>query len=235
VRVYDQADFTSSTVSYFFNSIGGYSPAKLGLYQDIITNQIAQNHMNVLDMLNTKYFIVQNPANGHPEAQLNPGALGNCWFVKGFSFAKNADAEMAVLNRLNTRDSAVIDERFRSFAGNEPFFDSTATITMKENLNDKIIYESKSPTSQFAVFSEVYYPHGWDAYLDGRKVDYLRVNYLLRGMPVPAGNHTIEFRFEPRSVILGDKITMWFNILIYLMLVAGFILEFKKKKQETGS
>ena len=230
VRVFDQSDFSSSTISYYFNSIGGYSPAKLGLYQDIIANQITKGHINVLNMLNAKYFIVQNSASAPPDAQINPGALGNCWFVKGFSIAKNADEEMKVLDNLDTRDSAVIDERFKAIAGNQPVYDSTAKIVLKENLNDQITYESKASSNQFAVFSEIYYPHGWEAFIDGKKVDYCRVNYILRGMPVPAGAHTIEFRFEPRSVILGDKITMWFNILIYLMLIAGIVLEIRKKK-----
>ena len=230
VRVFDQSDFSSSTISYYFNSIGGYSPAKLGLYQDLIANQITKGHINVLNMLNAKYFIVQNSASAPPDAQINPDALGNCWFVKGFSIAKNADEEMKELDNLNTRDSAVIDERFKAIAGNQPVYDSTAKIVLKENLNDQITYESKATGNQFAVFSEIYYPHGWDAYIDGNKVDYCRVNYVLRGMPVPAGTHTIAFRFEPRSVILGDKITMWFNILIYLMLIAGIVLELRKKK-----
>jgi len=230
-RVYDQANFSSSTISYYFNSVGGYSPVKLGLYQDIISRQLSKGNMNVFNMLNTKYFITQNPANNQPDAQLNTGALGNSWFVKGFLFAKNADEEMKMLDNLNTKDSAVIDERFKSIAGNQPVFDSTATIIMKENLNDKIIYESKAASNQFAVFSEVYYPHGWNAYLDNKKIDYCRVNYVLRAMPVPAGNHTIEFRFEPESVILGDKITMWFNILLYLMLIAVIVLEFRKKNK----
>lgn len=232
-RVFDQASgdpFQSSVASYHFNDIGGYSPVKLALYQDIITRQLSRGNMNVFNMLNTKYFIVQNQATGQPDAQQNPNALGNVWFVKGFSLAKNADDEMRILDNLNTRDSAVVDERFKNIVGNQPQFDSTARIVMKENLNDRIVYESKSSTPQFAVFSEIYYPHGWDAYIDGRKAEYARVNYVLRGMPVPAGNHSIEFRFEPRSVILGDKITMWLSILIHIMLVGGLYLEFRKSK-----
>jgi hypothetical protein len=227
-RVYDQANFNSSAISYYFNSIGGYSPVKLGLYQDLISRQLAKGNMNVFNMLNTKYFIVTNPANNQPQAQLNPEAYGNCWFVKGLVFAKNADAEMKALDSLNLRDTAVIDERFKSVAGNPPVPDSTASIVLKEYLNDKIVYTSNAASNQFAVFSEVYYPHGWDAYIDGKKTAYCRVNYVLRGMPVPAGSHTIEFRFEPRSVILGDKITMWFNIILYLMIIAAIGWEIKK-------
>ena len=185
-------------------------------------------------MLNTKYFIAPNPTNNQPEAQLNPGAQGNCWFVKGLRIAKNADAEMKALDNLNTRDSAVIDERFKSIAGPQPLTDSSATIQMKEYLNDRIVYQTQSSANQFAVFSEVYYPHGWDAYIDGKKTDYCRVNYLLRGMPVPAGSHSIEFKFEPRSVFVGDKISMWFNTLLYLMLIGTIVYEFRKRKASQG-
>lgn len=232
-RVFDQADgdpFSSSVASYHFNAIGGYSPAKLALYQDIIERQLSKGNMNVFNMLNTRYFIMQNSANGQPMAQLNPAALGNAWFVKALVPAKNADEEMSVLDKLNTKDSAVFDIRFNEVVSKPFQYDSAATITLTENLNDIVRYESKAATPQFAVFSEVYYPHGWDAYIDGQKVAHARVNYVLRGMPIPAGTHKIEFRFEPRSVILSDKITMWFNILIYLLLAAGIFMEFRKKK-----
>lgn len=231
-RVFDQTPgdpFGDSRAAYHHNSIGGYSPAKLALYQDIIQRQLSTGNMQVFNMLNTKYFIAPNSTTGQPDAQINPGALGNVWFVKGIMFAKNADEEMNVLNTLNTKDSAVIDARYRSMTGSQPVPDSSATIRLIENLNDKITYQSSSRTNQFAVFSEVYYPHGWEAYVDGKRADYTRVNYVLRGMPVPAGNHTIEFRFQPRSVILGDKITMWLSILLYAMLITGLVLEFRRR------
>ncbi len=229
-RVFDQLDFSSSTISYYFNSIGGYSPAKLALYEDIIERQIDQGNINVLNMLNAKYFVVSNPSTRAPEAQLNPGALGNAWFVKGFKIAKNADDEMQTLTGLNTKDSAVIDERFKNIAGTQPVFDLAAKIQMTENITDKIVYKTSAASNQFAVLSEVYYPHGWDAFIDGKQVEYARVNYVLRGLPVPAGNHTIEFRFEPRSVVLGDKITMWMSVLLYLMMFAAVFLLVRKKK-----
>ncbi|MBC7901885.1 MAG: hypothetical protein H7Y27_00620 [Gemmatimonadaceae bacterium] len=238
VRVFDQASggdpFQSSTASYHHNSIGGYSPAKLALYEDLKIHQLQKGNMNVFNMLNTKYFIVQDPATGKPVAQLNPSALGNAWFVKGFRFAKNADEEMKALDNLNTRDSAVIDERYKSNATTQPQYDSTATIRLKSNEIDKIIYESKAGSNQFAVFSEIYYPHGWDAYIDGKKTEHIRVNYLLRGMYVPAGQHTIEFRFEPHAVIVGDKMTMWFSILLYLLLIAAIVLQIRKNKNRTA-
>lgn len=233
-RVFDQSagdPFSDARASYHHNSVGGYNPAKLALYQDIIERQLSKGNINVFNMLNTKYFITANPSTRQPEARINTGANGNAWFIKGLQFAKNADEEMNVLNTLNTRDSAVVDARYRNTAGTQISFDSTAAIRMIENLNDKITYKSSARMPQFAVFSEIYYPHGWDAYIDGKKTDYCRVNYVLRGMPVPAGSHTIEFRFEPRSVILGDRITMWFSILLYVLLVAMLILEFRKNQQ----
>lgn len=232
-RVFDQTSnspFEDSRTSYHHNSIGGYSPVKLALYQDIIERQLSKSNLQVYNMLNTKYFIAANSQGQQPEAQLNPEALGNAWFVKGIRFAKNADEEMNILSTLNTKDSVVIDTRFQKIAGNQPAFDSSASIELIQNLNDKISYKSRAANNQFAVFSEVHYPHGWNAYIDGKKTDYSRVNYVLRGMPVPSGDHTIEFRFEPRSVILGDKITMWLSVLLYLMLVAGLVLEFRNKR-----
>ncbi len=232
-RVFDQTandPFQDSRASYHHNSVGGYSPVKLALYQDIIQRQLSASNMQVYNMLNTRYFIVANRETGQPEPQLNPGALGNAWFVKGIRFAKNADDEMNILSMLPTKDSVVIDQRYRPLAGNQPAWDSAASIQLIENLNDKITYRSSSTADQFAVFSEVYYPHGWDAYIDGKKTPHIRVNYVLRGMQIPKGNHTIEFRFEPRSVILSDKITMWLSILLYITLIAGIAYEVRKNK-----
>ncbi len=234
-RVFDQASgdpFSSSRASYHFSSIGGYNPAKLALYQDIIEHQLAKGNMNVYNMLNTKYFIVQNPANRQSEAQLNPGALGNAWFVKSLGFARSADDEMNRLSTLNTRDSVITDERNKSVAGSQTAFDGAGSIELVEHLNDKVTYKSNSSSAQFAVFSEVYYPHGWDAYIDGKKADYTRVDYILRGMRVPAGSHNIEFRFEPRSVIVGNRITTAFTFLMYLALIAMVVLEWRAEQKK---
>ncbi|MEO6914444.1 MAG: hypothetical protein ABI151_01370, partial [Chitinophagaceae bacterium] len=233
-RVFDQtasSPFEDARASYHFNSIGGYSPAKLALYQDIIQRQLSNGNMETFNMLNTKYFITANQTNGQPEARKNPGALGNAWFVKNIRFAENADDEMNILNTLQVKDSAVIDKRFKSQITIMPQADSSAFIRMTENLNDKIDYESVSSKPGFAVFSEIYYPHGWDVFLDGKKTDYVRVDYLLRGMQIPAGNHKIEFRFEPRSVILGDKITMWLSILLYVVLIGGIAYEIRQQME----
>ncbi len=231
-RVFDQTaasgPFSDSRTSYFHQSVGGYSPAKLALYQDIIERQLSRGNMQVFGMLNTRYFISANPANQQPEAHINPDANGNAWFVKGIEYAKNADEEMNLLNTLNTKDSVVIDQRFKHIVTASPVYDSNASIQLIENLNDKISYRSNAATTQFAVFSEVYYPYGWNAFIDDKKVEFGRVDYVLRGMTVPAGQHLIEFRFEPRSVIVGDKITMVFSILMYLGVIAMIYFEYKR-------
>jgi len=233
-RVLDESGgnpFVDSRTSYYHNSLGGYSPAKLGLYQDIIDHQISKNNIQVLNMLNTKYVIVQNPSNGQPSVQINPGALGAAWFVKTLVFAKNADDEMHTLDKLNTKDSAVIDERFKAQVTAQPVYDSGAVITIQKNMNDSIVYTSNAASPQFAVFSEIYYPHGWEAYIDGQKTDYVRVDYVLRGMPVPAGKHTIEFRFAPKSYYTGNAISLWVNILLCVLLLAGIGVTLLKKKE----
>jgi hypothetical protein len=233
--VFDETDpqgpFQGSRASYFHNSIGGYHPAKLGLYQDIIEHQISRGNMEVFNMLNTKYFITQNPATGASMAQLNPNANGPAWFVKAIRFVPNADAEMNVLNTLHTKDSAVAQQKFASQVKQQPQFDSTATIKVTEYLNDKITYTSSSNTNQFAVFSEVYYPHGWNAYIDGQKADYIKVDYVLRGMSVPAGKHTIEFRFEPQSYKTANSLMLVASLLTFALLIAAIVFEFLRGRK----
>jgi hypothetical protein len=234
-RVFDQTEsFTQESRSaYFHNSIGGYHPAKLALYQDLIENQIAKNNMQVLNMLNTKYFIVSNPQNQQAMAIPNPEALGPVWFVKGIRYVDNADAEMAALDNFNPADTAIIDKREKAKVTVTPRFDSTASIRLLQNLNDKINYESRASTDQFAVFSEIYYPYGWKAFIDGKEVPIARVNYALRGISVPAGNHAIEFRFEPASKATGDMISLVLSILSWLLLIGAFVWEWRRSEKST--
>jgi len=231
-RVFNQtSDFSQeSLTSYHHNSIGGYSPAKLGLYQDLIMHQIAKGNMGVLNMLNTKYFI-GNTQDGRTIAQQNPGAFGPCWLVKGIKFVNSPNAEMLALDSTNVRDTAILNDTFKAVVKQQPVYDSSASIKITERQNDKITYASSAATPQFAVFSEIYYNRGWDAYIDGKKADYVKANYLLRGMELPAGKHTVEFRFEPKSYYTGNTITFWCAILIYLTLIATIILSFKKNKE----
>lgn len=226
-------DFTNeSNTAYHHNSIGGYHPAKLQIYQDLIENQIMKNNMQVLDMLNTKYFIVQNPQNGEPVAQMNPGAFGPCWFVKGIKFVADGKEEMKALDSTNLRDTAVVQTKFKSLIPSVPVYDSTASIRLIENKNDIINYESKSTGNQFAVLSEVYYPRGWNAFIDGKQTEIIKTNYALRGLFVPAGNHKIELRFEPKSYKLGNTILLISTILIYLIVFGGLFMNWKNSSKQ---
>jgi hypothetical protein len=229
-RIFNTDDpFNNAKPSYHHNSVGGYNPAKLSLYQDLIEHQLAKGNMKVFDMLNTRYFVVQDPQTGKTVAQRNVGALGTVWLVKGLRFVNNADEEMAALDNFNPKDTAVIDKRYQTQV-KIPLIDSTATIIQKENLNDVIRYESNAASPQFAVFSEVYYDKGWNAYIDGKQSDYIRVNYVLRGMNIPSGKHSIEFRFEPAAYKTGNKIALWSTVIALLVFLGSIFLIIKNKK-----
>lgn len=225
-------DFTNESITaYHHNSIGGYHPAKLQIYQDLIEHQIAKNNMQVLNMLNTKYVIVANPQTGQPIAQQNPGAFGPVWFVKGIKYVANGKEEMAALDSTNLRDTAVVQTKFKSSIANEPVADSTASIQLIENKNDIINYESNAATNQFAVFSEIYYTAGWNAYIDGKQAQIVKTNYALRGLAVPAGKHKIELRFEPKSYKLGDTLLLISSLLVYIIVLGGLFMAWKTSKQ----
>lgn len=232
-RVYDASDrslSSSARASNFHNSLGGYSPAKLGLYEDLRLNQLIKGNMQVFNMLNTRYFIAPDQRTNQLVAERNPNAFGPCWLVKSIHFVANGDEEMKALDSVNVRDTVIIQQKYASRIPFQPAPDTTASIRLVDNLLEKIDYKFTAKTNQFAVFSEIYYSEGWDAYIDGKKTDYLRVDYLLRGMPVPAGDHTIEFRFEPHSYKLGMLLNMWFSLAIYALLFAALYVEWRKGK-----
>jgi hypothetical protein len=225
-------DFTNESVtSYHHNSIGGYHPAKLQIYQDLIENQIGKNNIQVLNMLNTKYFIIQNPQNGQPVAQMNPGNFGPCWLVKGIKYVENGKEEMKALDSTDLRDTAVVQMKFKSLIPNAPVYDSASSIKLIENKNDIINYESQANSNQFAVFSEIYYTAGWNAFIDGKKAEIVKTNYALRGLAIPAGTHKIEFRFEPYFYKLGDRLDLIAAILTYLIVFGGLFMAWKTSKQ----
>jgi hypothetical protein len=226
-RVVDESGgnpFEDARASNFHHSLGGYSPAKLGLYQDLIENQLMKGNQQVYNMLNAKYFIVRDPRGGQPVAQLNPDAFGPCWLVKAIHFVKDGNEEMKALDSIGVRDTAVIQQRFASFVKAPPTIaDTSARIRLAKNDNDELTYTFSSRSDQFAVFSEIYYDKGWNAFIDGKRADYCRVDYVLRGMSIPAGEHTILFRFEPKSYARGQLITVWSSVLVYLLLIAAAI------------
>jgi heme/copper-type cytochrome/quinol oxidase subunit 4 len=225
-RVFNTASgrdpFQESRTSYYHNSIGGYNPAKIGIYDDLITYQLSNNtNPAVVNMLNTKYIIQTDPQTNAPVALQNPGRLGHAWFVQGIRFVNGPAAEMTALNQFNPRDTAIVDESYKAQLAGGFQFDSTASIVLKTFDNDALQYETNASTPQVAIFSEIYYPGGWHAYIDGKQVDYFKANYVLRGMLVPAGKHQIEFKFEPESFIWGSRISTIFSYLLLLLLAVA--------------
>ena len=216
------------STSYFHQSIGGYHAAKMMRYQELFEYQIAKNNMQVLNMLNTKYFIVDNDK-GEKQAQQNPDANGNAWFVENVKVVNSANSELQILDSLNTKVSAVIDKSKLLDNVNFNFEkDSTATIKLINYDVTELTYRTKTEKEQFVVFSEIYYKDGWNAYIDGKLTNHFRVNYVLRGMKVPAGEHEIEYKFEPKVIQQGGMISLFSYISIILVFVVWF---FYGKKQ----
>ncbi|MDP4289988.1 MAG: YfhO family protein [Bacteroidota bacterium] len=223
--------YQDASTSYYHKSIGGYHAAKLKRYDELIQYQLSKGNMEVFNMLNTKYIIVPDSASGGIP-KLNSNALGNAWFVRGYKIVPNADAEMNSLSSFKAKETAIIDSRFENQLQNFKFSnDTTGTIQLKKYAPNDLVYESKSKTDQLAVFSEIYYAKGWNASIDGKPAPYLRANYVLRAMVVPAGNHTIEYKFEPRSYILGTKLSLASSILLLLLLAGVFGTEIRKEYQ----
>lgn len=212
-----------SRTSYYHKSIGGYHPAKLGIYDDLIQYQLSGSpNPQVINMLNTRYIIQQN--GNDVVAVRNPYALGNAWFVKGIKFVKGPVEEMKALNTLNTADSAVADITYEPLVKDVTPADSSSTIIMSKFDNDTIVYKTHAASNHVAVFSEIYYKD-WRAYIDGTPAPYFKVNYVLRAMVVPAGDHTIEFRFEPKIYFTGDKISQASGWLVFLMTIGWLFWE----------
>ena len=192
-------------------------------YQDIISFHIARNNMNVLNMLNTRWFIVPGQEGQPPRAQFNIAALGNAWFVDTFSFVNNADEEIAILGEINPADEAIVDVRFSEYLDEfTPVYDSTASIILTTYQPDNLVYEYHAESDQLAVFSEVYYDKGWEAYIDNEPYPHFRANYILRAMVLPPGQHTIEFKFRPKSYYTGKKIAGISSIILLLLVLFGF-------------
>jgi len=242
--------FNDAKPSYFHKNIGGYHAAKLRRYQELINMQIepeigqlfgAFGHakafsdiaptldsLGVLNMLNMKYVIY----NKDTAPLVNPYANGNAWFVNNVRIAENADQEMKLVGEIDTKHEMVVDKEFASVVLAKTTPDTTAHIALKSYLPNHLVYEFESKTDQMAVFSEVYYDKGWNAYVNGQKVDYVRANYLLRAMPLKAGKYDVEFKFEPVSYSLGNTIALSSSVALILSLLGFALLQWKKSKKQ---
>ena len=226
--------FNDAITSYFHNSIGGYSPVKLSIVEDLLNFQLRKQppNMQVLNMLNAKYFIVPGQ-NGQPVAQQNPGALGPCWFVNVIEYKKNEAEIMKAMNNFNPKDTAFVDEASKSTIPFAPVADSSANIRLIKNDNDVITYQSSSRTNQFAVFSEIYYDRGWKAYIDDKEAPIVQTNYVLRGLAIPAGNHNIRFEFKPASYYQSEKFALAGSALIWLVIIGAIVQVYRRSKKVT--
>jgi hypothetical protein len=220
--------FQDGRTSYFHKSIGGYHAAKMGRYQDLIEFQLSKQNMQVYNMLNTKYFIIPGD-NGEVIAQQNPDANGNAWFVKNINYVQTADQEIRALDSTQTKNIAIVNENNIYKKINFSLeVDSLAYIKLTEYSLNSLTYETSSKFDEFSVFSEIYYKNGWKSYIDGELQPYTNVNYVLRGMEIPKGEHIIKFKFEPSVIKTGSIISLISYALMVLIPISWFFY-YKKK------
>ena len=220
--------FQDGRTSYFHKSIGGYHAAKVGRYQDLIEFQLSKQNMQVYNMLNVKYFIIPGD-DGEEVAQQNPDANGNAWFVKNIKYVKTADQEIRALDSILTKSAVVVNENnIHKKINFSSAIDSLAYIRLTEYSLNSLTYETSSKFDEFSVFSEIYYKNGWRSYIDGELQPYTNVNYILRGMEIPKGEHIIKFKFEPSVIKTGSIISLISYALMLLIPISWFFY-YKKK------
>lgn len=219
-----------SRTSYFHKSLGGYHGAKLRRYQEVIDYHLNRGNRKVVNMLNTKYYLSSQGEQGDLIAVPNPNALGNAWFVEEYKIVANADSEITALSSFDPEKTAIVDKRFENKLTPLSTLDSLSKVKLTQYQPNNLVYESNSKSGGFVVFSEIYYDKGWKAFIDGEKVDHVRVNYILRGMYVPEGKHTIEFKFEPTSYYVGNKISLASSILVILVVAFSLFKHVRLKE-----
>ncbi len=242
-RVHDVSinSFNSAQASYFHKTVGGYHAAKLQRYQDIIDVYLSKNNEKVLNMLNTKY-IIGNGQNGEPQVSLNTAAQGNAWFVNTIRTVGSPKEEIEMINNIDPRGEAIVHSEFAAQMSSTSF-NQQGSIQLTSYAPNKLTYKVQTDSPQFAIFSDIWYgpDKGWNAYLNGELVPHLRANYILRAMNIPAGNHSLEFKFEPKLFQLGKTIALISSIILSILLLMTIALlvkpsllgdRFKAKEQQ---
>ena len=220
--------FNENNTSYLHQSVGGYRPAKMQRYQDIIERHLSKNNMKVVDMLNTRYIIRGSQAK---DVVKNPNALGNAWFIQNINSVNTPNEEIDALNKFNPKDEAIVDlSRFNISNQN---FNGKGNIKLVDWDLNYLKYEYDASDDAFVVFSENYYDNGWVSTVDGNEKEHIRVNYILRGMEVPKGKHSIEFKFEPQNYYTNNKIASISSIISFLLI--GFVAFIGLRKKATSS
>lgn len=245
--------FIDATTSYYHHSIGGYSAAKLGRYDELVkfaiipelrdfaygidsvkrVDSLLNKFMEkfpVMNMLNTKYFILRGQ-NGGRGVVTNLNANGNAWFIQNVKTVVSADSEIVSLSAINPGKTMVLRESNKSGLNIAPVYKGEGSIRLLHHLPNEMVYESNTASTEFAVFSEIYYPDGWTATIDGKETKHICVNYLLRGMEIPAGKHRIVFRYLPQTYVTGNKIAMAGSILVILVTGFAVFVALRKKKK----
>ena len=220
-RVYNLAERldAGARTSYFHNNIAGYHGAKLKRYQELMDLQLSKANASVVNMLNTKYIIRKGPS-GDLIASQNPSRYGPAWLVKEVEVVANADEEMNLLSTFDLSNKALVDQRFGLSTTS---YSATGSILLSSYEPNHLVYDVNVDEVSFAVFSEIFYDKGWNAYINGELNSHYRVNYVLRGMNLPKGEYQVEFKFEPQSVAIGSSISLVCSCLIYLLLAfVGF-------------
>jgi len=219
------------STSFFFNSVGGYHAAKPRRYQELFDFQIANNNIEVLNMLNTRYIIYPGEEN-RESVQLNEDANGNAWFVEEIEWVGSADEEIRALDSLNTKRTAVVNREYEGFlAGFQPRKELDSQIELTSYSPNEMRYRSNSESEQLAVFSEMFYEQGWNAYVDGELTPHFRVNYVLRALRIKGGEHEIVFKFEPGVIETGNRVTLASYFLLLLIPGAWYLIDRKRDVQ----
>lgn len=247
--------WSDATTSYYHKSIGGYHGAKLKRYAELMDFHIDKEldlfknnagkafandsllndlmgRLQVINMLNTKYFIIPGGDEQGNIPLANKQANGNAWFVSSLKTVASADSEIVGLFNINTKTQAIVNQNYQTELGLKNTYNSGGTIKLLSYKPNDLQYESDNSQEGFAVFSEIYYPKGWNAYIDGQLKPHANVNYVLRGLNIPAGKHKIEFKFEPQSYKIGGTIALIGSILVILTVAFGI---FFNKKNAVGS
>ena len=216
--------FNTARTSYFHNAFGGYHAAKPKRALDIFDFYVSKNNLGVVNMLNLKYIIQEKE--GRVVALNNPYANGNAWFIEELKSVASADEEITLLDSLNLKKQAVIQSSNFDLQPNYKL----ATIKLKTYKPNHLEYETSNINAGVAVFSEMYYENGWNAYIDGELKPHFRVNYLLRGLEIPKGNHNVAFKFEPQVIETGSSIALASSVALLLLILGGLFYDFKKKR-----
>ena len=230
-RVFEVRDLMGARASYFHKSIGGYSAVRPRRVQQLFDYQLSKNNLEILNMLNVKY-VIQTDKEGKEFPTINPDANGNAWFVSDLKLVNKANEEMKMLDKVNTKKVAIFNlhmygDKFKN-ARLKRNLDTTGTLKLNVYKPNYLKYSSNNTNEGLAVFSEIYYENGWNAYIDGVKTEHFPVDYVLRALIVPGGEHTIEFKFEPQVIKTGSIITLISGAGMLLILIGGVYFERKK-------